>query len=152
MPNASPEQDLIDRFVAVLRQADDDAVKIQDLLNANCRSKTFADVEFTSASGQRWGLEAKSGKSSNRHNEPHELFGKLMRETGRDRPTACTFGVLLHHDTESFFSQAMRHIDHCKFIRFGRLSPVAAVFVFTGEGAGYVQKTWAALYGDPNPD
>ena len=152
MANASPEQDLIERFVAVLRQADHDAVRIQDLLNANCHSKTFADVEFTSASGQRWALEAKSGKSSNCWNEPHELFGKLMRETGRDRPTACNFGVLLPHDTESFFRDAMRNINRCKFIRFGSLIPVAAVFVFTGEGAGYVQKTWAALYDDLNPD
>ena len=106
--------------MAVLRQAGDDTVKIQDLHNANCRCSTFANVELTCASGQRWTLEAKSGKSSNRWNEPHELFGKFMRETGRDRPTACNFGVLLSHDTESFFRNAMRNINRCKFIQFGR--------------------------------
>ena len=47
----SPEQDPIDVFVAVLRQADGDAARIQGLHNADCHSSTFANLKFTSASG-----------------------------------------------------------------------------------------------------
>ena len=54
MANRSPEQDLIDQFVAHLEQHANDDVKIDELVNFNCKSKKYADVEFKSKADLYW--------------------------------------------------------------------------------------------------
>ena len=45
MANRTPEQDLINEFVTHLEQHADDTVKIGSVINTNCKSKKFADIE-----------------------------------------------------------------------------------------------------------
>ena len=89
LANRSPEQNLIDLFVEALNQHENEEIKIKILHNKSCRSQTFADIEFTSASGMRWAIEVKSNDSKDAHNTAHKIFGELLKETGRENRDAC---------------------------------------------------------------
>ena len=129
MPNHSLEQRLVDSFICALRRVQDRDLSIQRIHNSNCKSRTFADLEFIAMSGQRWAIEAKYGAPSNKANEVHKLFGDLLRETGRDHRQNCKIGLLLHGQRENYFRNGVRRISRQKFARFGQLVPVQAVFV-----------------------
>ena len=144
MSNTAYEQPLIDNFVRVLQQVQDPDLSIQCIHNQRCGCQTLADVEFTAMSGQRWAIEAKYGAPKNRANEVHKLFGDLLRETGRDYREDCKIGLLLHHETECDFRRGVRRVHREKFIRFGCLIPVQAVFIFSPSNVA--QKTWMQLY------
>ena len=144
MPNISHEQCLIDCFVCALRRVEDCNLSIRCIHNDKCKSRTFADVEFTASSGVRWAIEAKYGAPQNKANEVYKLFGDLLRETGRENRRDCKIGLLLHHEMEGYFRDGVRRIDRQKFIRFGRLVPVEAVFVFAPTGV--TCKNWTEFY------
>lgn len=123
-------------------------VRDQDIHNRSCASQHSADVEITAANGRRWAIEAKYGAERNKWNDVHMIFGKLLRETGRSNRDECSIGLLLHHRNEDFFRQRVRRIRRDKYLAFGCLIPVAAVFVYTGDGVGYKRMTWREFYGD----
>jgi hypothetical protein len=81
--NRKPEQDLIDAFVEALRASADHEISFDTLYNKNCKSKTYADIEFKSKSNVHWVIEAKSNDSSDAYNSVHKIFGELLKETGR---------------------------------------------------------------------
>ena len=144
MSNIAHEQHLVDGFVSVLQQVRNPDLSIRSIHNKSCRSRTLADVDFTAMSGQRWAIEAKYGAPDNRPNEVHKLFGHLLRETGRSHSEDCKIGLLLHHETERDFRKGVRRICRDKFLRFGCLIPVQAVFVLD---LPYVRrKTWMDFY------
>lgn len=74
MANRTPEQDLIDAFVAALHAHDDERLAIGQLRNSNCKAKHHADIEFHSKSGIHWVIEAKSHDSKDKHNTVHKIF------------------------------------------------------------------------------
>lgn len=128
MPNRALEQELIDGFVQKLRGLYDDL----DMHNSRCRSKEFADIEFTLPNGQRWAIEAKSHRSADRFNTIHKIFGELLKETGRDNRENCKIGVLIPFDEggPNFYMNGFNEIERAKFIRFGGLIPVRHVFTY----------------------
>ena len=144
MPNTQYEQLPIDSFVSALRHVRDRNLPTRHIDNQSCHSRTLADVEFTAISGVRWAIEAKYGAPNNRPNEVHKLFGDLLRETRCDRPENREIGLLLHRATENDFRNGVARIDRQKFIRFGCLIPVAAVFVVSPPDV--IRKTWAEFY------
>lgn len=144
MANRTPEQNLIDEFVAHLRNHVDDNLRIAELYNSKCRSKKFADVEFESMTKLRWVIESKSDDSKNKHNTVHMIFGELLKETGRTNRVKCRHAVLLPERAIGFYSRAFQSIDREKFIGFGALIPIDTVFV--SGPSGVKQLTWAALY------
>ena len=148
MPNINWEQSLVDDFVLALQGVRDCGLLIQCIHNKDCKSLDFADVEFTAKSGQRWAIEAKYGAPNNKQNEVRKLFGDLLRETGRCYRQECNVGLLLHQDTECYFRQHVKLIPRKKFIQFGSLIPVQAVFVFSPTEVKC--KTWMEFY-DGNP-
>lgn len=145
MPNTQYEQPMIDRFVEALQDADDE-LRVREMYNRKCsNNEAFADLEFTSVSGQRWAIEAKYGAPDNMHNEVHKLFGDLLRETGRANRDGCRIGLLLDSSRERFFRERVRRINRGKFIRFGCLIPVDHVFV-VGDGPSFQTRTWREFY------
>jgi len=144
MANRTPEQDLINDFVLHLRTHQDPDIRIELLLNSKCRSKRFADVEFESATGLHWVIEAKSDDSKDKHNTVHKIFGELLKETGRTNRADCRHAVLIPESAVDFYSRAFQSIAREKFLGFGRLIPVDTVFL--SGPAGMTQLTWAGLY------
>lgn len=144
MANRTPEQNLIDEFVAHLRNHVDDNLRVAELYNSNCRSKKFADVEFESTSKLRWVIEAKSDDSKDKHNTVHKIFGELLKETGRTNREKCRHAVLIPESAIGFYSRAFQSIDREKFLGFGTLIPIETVFLSSPFGVGQI--TWAALY------
>lgn len=145
MPNTQYEQPLIDRFVDALQDADGE-LRVREVHNSSCTNNTdFADLEFTSVSGQRWAIEAKYGAPDNMHNEVHKLFGDLLRETGRANRHGCRIALLLYAGNEQFFRTGVRRINREKFIRFGCLIPIERVFV-VGECPSFETRTWREFY------
>lgn len=143
--NQPHEQRLIDSFVSALRQVQDPNLSIRNVHNRRCKSRTFADLEFTAVSGQRWAIEAKYGAPSNIANEVRKLFGNLLYETGRAHRQSCKIGLLLHKKTEAYFRTAVNPGIPCqKFARFGCLVPVEAVFVFSP--SVITVRTWLEFY------
>ena len=144
MANRTPEQDLINDFVEHLRTHQDPDIRIKLLLNWKYRSKRFADVEFESATGLHWVIEAKSDESKDRHNTVHKIFGELLKETGRTNRADCRHAVLIPESAVDFYSRAFQSIAREKFLGFGRLIPVDTVFL--SGPSGTTQLTWAGLY------
>lgn len=144
MSNRRLEQELIDYFVAVLQIHSDNEIRIAMLQNKNCKSKSFADIEFKSVAGIHWVIEAKRHNSSDRHNAVHKIFGELLKETGRINRVGCKHAVLLPEDGIMFYSRAFQSIDRGKFLEFGELIPVHTVFYFGSSGIGRL--TWTGLY------
>ena len=149
MQRNTPEQDLIDSFVYALVRHDDPEIKLQDSINTNCRSKKYADIEYRSASGRHWVIEAKSNESGDAHNTVHKVFGELLKETGKKNRDNAKFGILLPETGILFYSRKVQQIDRARFIGFGELIPVESVFIF-GE-SGIRQIEWCDLYDANKP-
>lgn len=144
MANRTPEQDLINEFVAHLKQHTDVTVSIGTLINTKCKSKKFADIEFKSKTDLHWVIEAKSDDSGDKHNTVHKIFGELLKETGRTNRSNCCHAILIPESAVKFYSRAFQSIDREKFLGFGKLIPIDTVF--TSNAAGVRKLTWEALY------
>jgi len=144
LANRSPEQNLINGFVESLYSHNEEELRIEILHNGNCKSRTFADIEFTAKSGQRWAIEAKSNDSKDAHNTVHKIFGELLKETGRDNRGQCSIGILIPGNSLSFYSRLFQSINRQKFVEFGELIPVHSVFTYGLSGIG--QLSWVDLY------
>ncbi|OZA33332.1 MAG: hypothetical protein B7X82_09260 [Hydrogenophilales bacterium 17-64-65] len=134
MANRTPEQDLIDEFVTHLEQHADDSVKIGSIINANCKSKKFADIEFRSKTNLHWVIEAKSDDSKDKHNTVHKILGELLKETGRVNRSNCRHVILIPESAVAFYSRAFQSIDRDKFLGFGKLIPIDTVFTSNTNG------------------
>lgn len=144
MANRTPEQNLIDEFVAHLHEHADDRVKIDTVINFNCRSKKFADIEFTSKANLHWVIEAKSDDSGDKHNTVHKIFGELLKETGKTNRSTCRHAILIPESAVAFYSRAFQSINREKFLSFGKLIPIDTVF--TSNTSGVNELTWESLY------
>ena len=144
MGNRTPEQDLIDAFVSSLQEHDSPDLKIEKLLNSNCKAKKLADIEYISVSGSHWVIEAKSNDSSDAHNTVHKIFGELLKETGRESRENSKISVLIPENGVSFYSRLFQSVNREKFLGFGSLVPVQCVFTFGASGVRQIG--WAELY------
>jgi len=144
MSNRTPEQNLIDAFVSSLQAHDNLDLKIDRLINCRCKAKKWADIEYISASGSHWVIEAKSNDSSDAHNTVHKIFGELLKETGRESRENSKISVLIPESGVSFYSRLFQSINREKFLRFGKLVPVQCVFTFGSSGIGQI--SWKELY------
>ncbi|WP_243324381.1 hypothetical protein [Geothrix sp. SG200] len=149
MANRNPEQTLINQFVAHLRRHPDPNICIGELINSNCKSKSRADIEYKSKGDLHWAIEAKSDDSKDRHNTVHKIFGELLKETGRTNRENCRHAILIPENALTFYSRAFQAIDRAKFLDFGELIPVHAVF--TSSHVGIKQITWSELYDAHQP-
>lgn len=145
----TPEQDLINEFVDYLRQCDNDDLCIEKLINSNCRSKKYADVEFESKAKLHWVIEEKSDDSTDKHNTVHKIFGEVLKETGRTNRSNCRHAILIPDVAVDFYSRAFQSIDRTKFIGFECLIPIDTVF--TSNATGIRQLTWQELYDEHLP-
>jgi hypothetical protein len=144
MANRKPEQDLIDSFISALQEQDEDKFKIRSLINKNCKSKKYADVEFITLSRTHWVIEAKSNDSSDAHNTAHKIFGELLKETGKENRNNCKFGILIPEEAKKFYSKKFQGISKSKFSGFGKLIPIETVFSYGHSGIGTM--SWEELY------
>lgn len=149
MANRAPEQDLIDQFVGHIAENNNDDLCIEKLINSNCKSKMYADVEYKSKNKLHWVIEAKSNESKDRHNTVHKIFGEVLKETGRTNRSDCRHAILIPDDAVNFYSRAFQSIDREKFIGFGNLIPIDTVF--TSNPTGIRQLTWQELYDEHQP-
>lgn len=149
MANRTPEQDLIDAFVAALKVHEDRRLAIGNVLNSKCKAKHHADIEFHSKTGVHWVIEAKSNDSQDKHNTVHKIFGELLKETGRSNRAMCKFAVLIPEEAVHFYSRAFQSIARDKFLAFGSLIPVESVFTFGATGVGEI--SWENLYAAYEP-
>lgn len=149
MPNRSPEQDLINAFTSEITAHSDNEYKIKTLHNQKCRAKKFADIEFLAVSGTHWVIEAKSHDSKDKYNTVHKIFGELLKETGKANRASCKYGVLLPEEARGFYSQSFQTIAREKYIKFGELIPVSAVFLIGESGLQVV--SWASLHPELSP-
>lgn len=141
MPNNRAEQNLVNEFVEKVKNGYD-GVSIH---NQGATSKNFADIELTLPGGQRWAIEAKSHESpTNKYNTVHQIFGNLMRETGRGNRENCEIGVLIPEDGTNFYKCRFQNIKREKFVCFGLLIPVNCVFTYDRLGVKYTP--WAEFY------
>ncbi|MCH4810433.1 hypothetical protein [Vreelandella neptunia] len=144
MANRTPEQDLIDQFLRHLETHADEDLRVAKIINKNCRSKTYADVEFESASKLHWVIEAKSDDSKDRHNTVHKIFGELLKETGRTNRDSCRHAILIPSNAVKYYSGAFQSILREKFLGFGKLIPIDTVFISSETGVG--QLSWEGFY------
>jgi hypothetical protein len=149
MANRRPEQELIDTFVDAMHGHDHGELKIAVLHNKNCKSKSLADIEYTSEAGIRWVIEAKSHDSGDKHNTVHKIFGELLKETGRTNRVDCRHAILIPQDGLAFYSRAFQSIAREKFVGFGKLVPIETVFIFGSSGVS--QFSWENLYDAHKP-
>lgn len=140
----TPEQDLIDQFIGHLNVHENDDLKISEIYNQRCKSKTRADVEFRSVSNLHWAIEAKSNDSGDQHNTVHKIFGELLKETGRTGRPDFRHAILIPLDAVNFYSRAFQSIKREKYLGFGDLIPIDTVF--TSSAGGITQLSWEALY------
>jgi hypothetical protein len=154
MQNNTPEQNLINSFVDALGKTDIEDIQLSkpsEPHNQNCKSRTLADIEFTSDSGIRWAIEAKSNESKDKYNTVHKFFGELLKETGRANRDNCNIGILIPRNSKGFYSKAFKKINKEKFIAFGDLIPVKQVFTYD-EYAGIEMISWFDLYNYTSPE
>lgn len=144
MANHTPEQDLIDQFLRHLEKDADEDLRVAKIINKSCRSKTYADVEFESASKIHWVIEAKSDASRDRYNTVHKIFGELLKETGRKNRDDCRHAILIPSNAVLFYSRAFQAIHRDKFLGFGELIPVDTVFTCNETGVDKI--SWEAFY------
>ena len=141
MPNNTAEQNLVNEFVEKVQNGYG-GVSIH---NQGVTSRSFADIELTLPDGQRWAIEAKSHESpTNRSNTVHQIFGNLMRETGRGNRENCEIGVLIPEGGANFYKCRFQNIKREKFVCFGLLIPVNSVFTYDRNGVKYTP--WAEFY------
>lgn len=144
MKHEAPEKKLINQFVKCLYNKRDKDLCIELLLNNNCKSRTFADVEFISKTNVHWVIEAKSNESSDRYNTVHKVFGDLLKETGRPNRKNCRYAILLPKSALEFYSKSFQSIAKDKFVGFSKLIPINTVFLC---GQSEIQEiTWRELY------
>jgi hypothetical protein len=141
------EQALINRFVEAARSDQADNVfRLKRIVNQSCKSKKFADIEYTSQADIHWIIEAKSYDSKDRHNAIHKLFGELLKETGRNRSGSnLQYGVLLPAEGLEFFGKGFAAVPKKKFVAFGALIPVSKVFYV--EESCIKHLNWAQIHG-----
>lgn len=144
MANRTPEQDLIDEFIGHLENQEDPQICIERVINKNCKSKIFADVEFESKGKIHWVIEAKSNASKDAPNTVHKIFGELLKETGRTNRANCRHAVLIPENAVQFYSRAFQSINRKKYLDFGKIIPIENVFTSCSTGVGRL--TWASLY------
>ncbi|RYH70944.1 MAG: hypothetical protein EON54_00975 [Alcaligenaceae bacterium] len=144
MANRNPEQTLINQFTSHVLVHPDRELRVAKMLNANCRSRKLADVEYISESGLRWVIEAKSDDSKDRHNTVHKIFGEVLKETGRTDRADCRHAILLPASALIFYSRAFRLIARRKFLDFGKLIPIDVVFL--ADAQQLRQVSWTELY------
>ena len=144
MANRTPEQDLINEFIGHLENQNDDQIRIDRVINKNCKSKRFADVEFESKAKVHWVIEAKSNDSKDAPNTVHKIFGELLKETGRTNRANCRQAILIPESAVQFYSRAFQSIDRKKYIAFGKLIPIDTVF--TSCSIRVRKITWKSLY------
>jgi hypothetical protein len=151
MATRSPEQNLIDEFVAYLKNHTEKTISINSdcIININCRSRNFSDIEFISKAGVHWVIEAKSDDSKDKHNTVHKIFGELLKETGRSDRNNCRYAILIPESSVAFYSRAFQSINREKFLAFGDLIPIKTVF--TSNSTGIKQRTWVELYDEYKP-
>ncbi len=149
MVNRTPEQDLINEFVIHLEQHADENLKIGSVINSNCKSKKFADIEFKSKTNLHWVIEAKSDDSKARYNTVHKIFGEVLKETGRTNRSNCRHAILIPESAVAFYSRAFQSIDREKFLGFGALIPIDTVFISSASGVRRL--TWETLYDAHKP-
>ena len=107
MANRNPEQDLINKFVESIKKT-----KGVEIVCANCKLQSRADVEFKMQNGEYWVIEAKSRDSSDKYNTVHKLFGELLKETGRTRNEGMLrIGVLMPTEGKDFYIKCFSAID-----------------------------------------
>jgi hypothetical protein len=146
MSNRRPEQELIESFLALASKSPVPDLKVEELINGNCKSRTFADVEYRSTSGLHWIIEAKSHDSLDKYNAVHKIFGELLKETGRARTyEKPRFAVLLPDDGLTFFGKGFLCVDRERFLAFGKLVRVSTVFYVH---SGVIQQvSWEQMHG-----
>jgi hypothetical protein len=137
-----PEQELIDIFLEALYEHDDERLMIETLHNKNCKSKKYADIEFTSKIGELWVVEVKSNVSKDAHNTVHKIFGELLKETGRKNRGKCKFAILIPEEAKIFYSRLFQSIKRDKFVGFGELIPVQSAHGKSGIGI----MSWKEIY------
>ena len=148
MSNIAHEQTLIDNFVSELFNHTNSNIRISEIYNNNCKSKTYADIEYISDSGKYWVIEAKSHISADKYNTVHKIFGELLKETGRDSRNNVSYSILIPEEGITFYSRLFQEIKKEKFIGFGDLIPIECVFTFGASGVAQI--TWEALYDSYN--
>jgi hypothetical protein len=144
MSNRAPEQDLINQFMEHLEIHESDDLRVSKEINKNCKSRTYADIEFISASKLHWVIEAKSNDSKDCYNTVHKIFGELLKESGRDNRDNCRYAILIPSNAIQFYSQAFRSIHRSKFNGFGCLIPIDCIF--TSDKEGISQIPWEQFY------
>lgn len=141
-----PEQDLIDNFIVALGGNSNSDIIIKTLINKNCRSKTYADIEYISDSSIHWVIEVKSDAKDNIQNEVHKIFGDLLKETGRYNRDNCKYAILIKDSVENYYREKFNDISPEKYIGFGELIPIDTVFILNDNGITI--KTWIEFYGE----
>ena len=147
MPNIPHEQIFIDSFIEHIVTNKND-YRPERVINQNCKSHKFADVEFVTAR-DHWVIEAKTNVSKDAHNSVHKLFGELLKETGKPRiieaGKTLKYGILI--PDSSFYRNKFRLINQAKFNGFGELIPVERIFIFTSGTLTTI--TWEDFYDLP---
>ena len=146
MSNQPHEQNLVDGFVQQIRHIVEGQGNNLHLHNCSCKSRTFADIEFTLPSGQRWAIEAKSHESTDQYNTVHKLFGELLKETGRENRVNCKFAILIPEDGIDFYHKHFTKIDRCKFFGFGWLIPVRTMLSYNRINNSIKYTSWDGFY------
>lgn len=144
MSNRAPEQDLINQFMEHLEIHESDDLRVSKEINKNCKSRTYADIEFISASKLHWVIEAKSNDSKDCYNTVHKIFGELLKESGRDNRDNYVTPYSYQATLIQFYSQAFRSIHRSKFNGFGCLIPIDCIF--TSDKEGISQIPWEQFY------
>lgn len=141
------EQTLVNCFIEAARSDQTDNVfRLKHIVNQSCKSKKFADIEYTSLANIHWVIEAKSYVSKDRHNAIHKLFGELLKETGRNRSGInLQYGVLLPAEGLEFFGKGFAAVPRKKFVAFGALIPISKIFYV--EGSRIKHLNWAQMHG-----
>jgi hypothetical protein len=162
MPRVT-ERGLITAFRNVVtHQNIDRRFRVAREINFDCKSRDHADVEYVSATGRHFVIEAKSHHSKDRDNGAHKIFGELLKETGRNPNRGAdgtpVFAILLtddpweHRRGEAFYRRKFQTIDESAYLSFGRL--VKAEYVFLAEASSSTVRafSWAGFYrGVPSP-
>ncbi len=131
------EQKLIGYFEKLIRNDKEYGFDDDKIINFNCRSKKYADIEYETKKGYRMIIEAKTHHSPDRHNSLHKIFGELLKEANRDRKVNKVFYALLIPATnnnningEEFYkNKLIENVGSENLKKFSAIIPVSFVFV-----------------------
>ena len=161
MPNKKPELALIKKFEEVIKS--DREFGILHRVNFGLDSDKNADVEYVTTNNEYLIIEAKSHKSSNAPNTIHDLFGKLLREHGKQNPTRNNYKnnlkycLLISGDEYNnkagniFYMEGFNKIPEEIYLKYVFLIKAAYVFVCFEETNTTEIYTWAAFYTGGKP-